>query len=512
MASAFRRVARGLIAAGIALAVTACGSSSEAPTVSSAADSGTVATGGTVRVGILGGTTDSLDVTQASSFLVYGVALNVYDSLVLVIDGSPQLKLAESITSNADATQWTITIHDGVTFHDGTALTADDVLASLSYLGTAPNYGAMFSDIDFANATSDGELTVTLPLLQPRADFVESVLAQISVVFPAGTTDFDHPIGSGPFKLESYTPGTGAVLVRNDDYWGEKATLDRLEFLPIADATARMSALTSGQIDYAVGVTPTGIETIQEGSGITVQDPGASESSAFEFMMNQAKAPFDDPEVREAFRLAIDRQALVDVVFRGKGVVGNDVVGKGMLGYDDSLTQRERDVTKAKEIFAAKGVTSLSVLASEMTPGITDAAKLMAQQLEEAGVEVTVNEADPTTLFNDLSVVAANDIFSFYAINRPFAAHATMFLTDGAPGNYFGSQDPELTNLIAEAQAQTDEAQRTDLLHQAEQLVWESGTDAVWGFQPVLAAHKETLTDVQMTMSVPLFSQAAYQQ
>lgn len=498
-------VLRRLLAAGVALAMTGLAACSSPQTPAP-----TPADGGTVRVGILGAGGDSLDVTKASSFITYGVALNTFDSLVIMSQGETKLHLAESITPNDDATKWTVVIRDGVMFHDGTELTADDVLASLSYLATAPIYGSMFADIDLEGARSDGDRTVTFTTSKPRADLVESVLAQMSIVFPKGTTDFTKPVGSGPFKVESYDPDTGVVLVRNDDYWGGAPALERLEFIPIADAAARMSALTDHQIDYAMGVTPTGIETITEGSGVTVQDPGAAESSAFMFMLNAQRAPFDDAEVREAFRLAVDRQALVDVVFRGKGSVGNDIVGQGMVGYDDSIEQRERDKARAQSVFAAKGVTSITVLASEMTPGITDAAKLLAQQLKEVGVEVKVNEADPSTLFNDLSVIGANDVFSFYAINRPFAAHAPMFNADGAPGNYFGNSFPEFSTTVTKSQATTDEAERTRLLHQAQRLFWESGTDTVWGFQPVLAAHDETLTGVEIVMSVPVFHKAGY--
>lgn len=426
--------------------------------------------------------------------------------------GEPRLGLAESITPNADATEWTIVIHDNVKFQDGTSLTADDVLASLIYLAGAPNYGSMFADIDMTKAASDGRLTVVLPLARPRADLVESTFAQISVVFPKGTTDFSLPVGSGPFKVDSFSPDTGAVLVRNEEYWGERAKLERLEFVPIADATARMSAITGDQIDYAMGVTPTGIETIAEGSGVAVQDPGPSESNAFIFHLNANKAPFDDPEVRQAFRIALDRQQLVDVVFRGKGSVGNDVAGKGMVGYDENLQKREQDLAAAKAIFQTKGVTSLSVLAAEMTPGVTDAAKLMAQQLEEAGVEVTVSEADPGTLWNDLSVVATNDIFSFFAINRPFAAHAAMFNVDGAPGNYMGTHDEAFTAAITASQAETDETARQGLLDEAQQILWAEGADTVWGYQPVLAAHDEKLTGVEIASSVPVFHKAYYQQ
>lgn len=490
-----------------ALTLASCGSPSTTPTTTSSEAAG----GGTVRVGIIGSSSDSLDVTKATTFLPYGVALNTFDSLAVMSQGQPKLMLAESITPNEDATLWTITIRDGVEFHDGTPLTADDVLSSLKYLTTAPNYGSMFADVDLDNASSDGKLTITLPTTRPRSDLVESVLAQMSMVFPEGTTDFTQPIGSGPFKVESFDPDTGAVLVRNDDYWGGAPELERLEFIPIADATARMSAVTSHQVDYAMGVTPTGIETIAEGSGIAVQDPGDSESNAFMFMLNSNKAPFDDPEVRDAFRIAIDREALVDVVFRGVGTVGNDVAGKGMLDYDDSLPQHERDLDKAKAIFAAKGVTSISVLASEMTPGITDAAKLLAQQLGEAGVEVTVDEVDAAGLWSDLSVIPTHDVFSFFAINRPFVAHATMFNVDGAPGNYMATSDPDFSAAITASQAETDPATRTELLHEAQRIQWDSGSDIVWGYQPVLAAHDEGLQGVEIVLSVPVFHEASYQ-
>lgn len=463
-----------------------------------------------VRVGIIGSPSDSLDITKATTFLPYGVALNIYDSLAVMSQGEPRLRLASSITPNADATQWTITIHQGVKFQDGRPLTADDVLASLQYLSTAPNYGSMFADIDMAAATSDGKLTVTLPLKRPRADLVESTLSQISVVFPKGTTDFSSPVGSGPFTLASFNPDTGAVLERNPDYWGEPAKIARLEFIPIADATARMSAITDHQVDYAMGVTPTGVETIANGSGITVQDPGPAESNAFTFHLNANKAPFNDPEVRQAFRMALDRQELVNVVFRGKGGIGNDVTGQGMLGYNKSLPQREHDAAAAKAIFQAKGVTSLSVLTSEMTPGVTDAAKLMARQLEQVGVKVNLTQADPSTLWNDLSVVLHHDIFSFFAINRPFVAHAAMFNVDGSPGNYMKTHDEAFSAAIAQAQSQTDATARQDVLDQAQQILWERGADTVWGYQPVLAAHDEKLTGVEIVSSVPLFHKASY--
>lgn len=497
------RAAIGLLA--LSLGLAACAAS---PTASPGAAGAAAPT--TVRVSVLGSASDTLDITKAATFLPYAVALNLYDSLAIQREGAAELQLAESIEPNDDGSVWTIRVRPGVTFHDGQPLTAADVLYSLRYLSSAPVYGSMYADLDMASATTDGDLTVILPLHRPRADLIESVLAQNSVIFPDGTTDFAAPVGSGPFRFESFSGDTGAVLVRNDDYWGGASAIERLEFLPIADATARLAALLDGQVDFSMGITATGAETIDAGSGVVVQNAGTGESSAFSFTMNTRKAPFDDPEVREAFRLVLDREQLTSVVLRGSGEVGNDLVGKGLAGYNTSLPQRERDLAKARAVFEAKGVTTLDLLASEMAPGITDSARLLVQQLAEAGVTATVSETDPATLWSDLSVLEGTQVFASYAINRPFAAHAAMFTGAGSPGNYGGWVDEVYDDLLARSQSTVEPTQRAELLDQLQARFWEVGPDAVWGYQPVLAAHVQGLEGVRVSQSVPLFHTAAY--
>lgn len=492
-----------------AVALTACLTLTACAPGSSDTTS-TPATGGTVRVSVLGSATDTLDVTKASTYMPYAVALNVYDSLAILKGSEPYYQLIDTIEPNSSATSWTITIKDGVKFHDGTAMTADDVLYSLKYLGSAPNYGTMFSDVDFDASTSDGSRTVVLKLTKPRSDLVEAVLGQISVVFPKGTTDFTTLNGSGPYKLVSFDANTGAVLEPNKDYWGGAPSLDRLEFIPVADADARLSALTGGQVEYAMGITPTGAQTVENNNAISIMDPGSEQSSAFQFTMNTRIAPFNDPEVRAALKSLVDRQALVDNVFRGKGEVGNDVVGKGLSGYNSDLSQVTYDKDAAAKVFADKNVTSLNIIAAEITPGITDAAKLLATQLAEANVTLTVKEMDPSAVYSDPSAIASANLFSNYAINRPFAAHAAMFTAAGAPGNYSGWSDTKYNSLITQAQATTDTTERQNLLSQAQEVFHTSGGEVVWGFQPVLAAHVTGLSGIEIAQSIPLMHKAQY--
>lgn len=465
---------------------------------------------GTVRVSVLGSPTDTLDITQAVTNMPFAVGYNIYDSLVMLEGGEIKNQLAESFTPNADATEWTIVIRDGVSFHDGTELTADDVLYSLRYQGTSPAYASIYADVDFDASSSDGDRTVVLRTTRPRADLVEGILAQVNLVFPDGTTDFSDGIGSGPFKVDSFSPDTGTVLVRNDDYWDGAPELERIEFVPIADASARLGALTDGQVDLALGITATGADAIDGTDGISVVDDGIRASSAFLFTLNTTIAPFDDPDVREAFKEGINREQLVDTIFRGRGEVGNDVVGAGLTGYDETLLQREYDPEAAEAIFAEHGVTNLGIVAAELTPGILDATEMVKQQLADLGVTLTVTEADPTTIYNDLSQVQQSQMFATYLINRPVASTLPTFTSADSVYNFSGWADTEYNDLLVASQRAVDAGERQELLNAAQQRMWAEGGDVVWGFQSELFAHDSNLQGIEISQSMPLFHNASY--
>lgn len=503
----------------LAIGLAGCSPSDEADTSASAtatatAPAGTVQDGGTLRVGILGSPTDTLDVTQATSPLAYAVAFNVFDSVAMLQGAEITYQLAESVTPNDDATEWTIVLRDGVSFHDGTELTADDVLYSLEYLSQSPNYMSLWGGADWEGSTSDGDRTLTVAFSQPKAAFVEEALGRMSVVFPEGSTreDFVSPIGSGPFVVESFSADTGAVLVRNEDYWGEVPYLDEVQLMPMADPTARVTALAGGQIDYASGITATGAETLRSNDGVTVQNLGVANSGAFSFSMNTSMAPFDDPEVRAAFRQLIDREQLVEVVFRGEGEVGNDIIGKGLPGYDDSLPQREHDAEAATAVLEAKGVTEVGILAAETTPGIMDATRLFQQQLAEAGIALTITEADPANVYQDMEAIYSAQMFASYAVNVPVASMLMIMTSADSPFNYSRWADPGYNTLLAESMSIVDPAERQENLNEIQARLWNDGADIQWGYQPALSAAVSNLTGVAVAQNNPLFGGAGYVQ
>lgn len=465
-----------------------------------------------VRIAVMGGQGDTLDVSSSQTMLPYEVGMNVLDSLVTLEGGEPTYQLATQITPDSTATRWTVRIRDDVTFHDGAPVRAADVLYSLRYISGNPS-GSGYADVDFDASEVVDDHTLTLVTTRPRADFVEAVLSVLSVVFPEGTTDFTSTlIGSGPYKVTSFSPATGAVLEANRDYWGGAPSIPRLEIIPMAEDSARLSALTGGQVDYANGISATGAETVSGQDGFEVSDLGKSSAAAMSFTLNTSKAPFDDPEVVKAVKMSVDRQKLVDVVLRGYGEVGHDLVGSGLSGYSEEGdgTEPAFDPDAAEKIFRDRNVTGVDMVVSELAPGLTDASTLLKQQLADVGVTVNFVDADSTTLFSDLTPVHENQMLAIYYANRPASVTLPMFFTSDSPYNFSGWKDPEFDSLLTRAQAETDKDRRAALLNRAQEKLRTNGATVVWGYSPVLDAHVDGIGGVTGTQSVPLFGKATF--
>jgi peptide/nickel transport system substrate-binding protein len=466
--------------------------------------------GGVVRVGALGGAGDNLDLRTVGGYADYVAAFAVWDSLAVLKGEEVELSLAEEIEPNRDATAWTVRLRPDVTFHDGKPLVAADVVYSLRLLGDpTSNYAPLAADVDLRNMRAVDRRTVEIPLRRPRADLLEAALGQLSVVYPEGLTDFAHGAGTGPFRLVEYHQGEGARLEANTDYWGGAPPLDGLEVRAIGEPSARLDALRGGDIDYALGITPAGAAGLEGDDSVSVRRGGPANSSAYMFCCNTGLAPFDDPDVRRALRLAVDRQALVDVVLLGQGTVGNDVVGLGLAGYAEDLPQREADPDEARSLFRRAGVDRLTIRAADIAPGLVDAADLLVQQLADAGVDLTVEQASADSYFADYDAVMSTPFQALYFINRPPASHIPSYLGRGAAFNVTGHRDPDFDAQLADMQATLDADSRRDKLAELQRVLHEDSGEVVWGFAEQLDATVPGLDGVELTQSVPLFAAAS---
>lgn len=484
------------------------GDGEEIASPATTAAGGTVPRGGRLRVGALGAAGATLDPVAVTGNADYLAVLHIFDSLTLLRGGEVELALAESIEPNADASSWTLRLRPDVEFHDGSPVGAADAIFSMRALAASPFFGQFLADIDASGLRALDDRTVELPLLRPRADLVEGALAIGIVIFPEGTTDFTRAIGSGPFRLRSFEAGSSTVLERNPDHWAGAPLLDEVEIRTIADAAARLNGVRSGELDVAMRVTPAGARA-EEGDDVRIIRGGEADADVLGFVMNVTQPPFDDPSVRLACKLACDRQAIVDAVLLGEGVVGNDLMGRGLPGYDESIPQREHDPEEAARLFGAAGVTDLQLRVADLTPGIVSAGEVYAEQLRAVGVDVALEEADPASYFNDYATLLATPFQGFYFINRPVAA-ALPFLTGSRSTlNVSGYATPEHDRLLETAQATLDPAEREALHHEAQRALWEEGGDLFWGYQAVLHATSAGVEGIELTQSFPSLAQVS---
>ena len=390
---------RGVIALGLAgllVGTAACGSDGNGN-----GDTGEGESGGTL---VFGASSDpvSMDGAYVSDGESLRVIRQIFEGLVTTEEGGtePVPALAEEWETSEDGLEWTFKLRDGVKFHDDTDFNAEAVCfnfdrwhnfkgvqqsPSVSYYyqtvfsGYANNEDESLGDPLYKSceATSDTEAVITLN--SPSASFLSGLaLASFSIASPQaleqyeadkvtgtgeeprfeGTFGTQHPIGTGPFMLETFEPNNRLVLARFDDYWGEKALLDKVIFKPIADGPARRQALESGEIQGYDLVDPADL-TALEGAGFQIIERPAFNVGYVGF--NTAKKPLDNLKIRQAIAHALNREALVQAKYPPGAEVAHQFMPPSLFGYADDVPKYEYDVDKAKQLIAESGVSNPTV-------------------------------------------------------------------------------------------------------------------------------------------------------
>ena len=392
--------------------LAACGSSSSVSGASTSAYSvgpagGIPVSGGTLRVGILSaGSSETLDVRKASPFPDFIRIFQLLDPLFFQgPHGVMSPGLATQAIPNSDFTVWTLKLRDGVTWHDGKPFTADDVVFTIQKSWGAPagiNYGVYSPIIDFKGVRKLDNLTVQVPLLRSIAQFEQLCFTQASHVVQNGTTDWNKPVGTGPFVYESFTPGSESVFTANRNYWqSPKPYADKL----IIDSSftsdpARLNSLLAGNLDIVPSVPPALAKAQQSSQKVVL---GNQPGSAFLCLsMRVDREPFNDVRVRQAMKLIPDRSAIVASALDGFGTPVNDAPGH-TLQYWASNLKVEHDPEKAKSLLKAAGHESLAVklYTAEVLAGQNQTATLFAHEAAAAGVTVSVANDDQATYYSE---------------------------------------------------------------------------------------------------------------
>ncbi|MCW2760916.1 MAG: transporter substrate-binding protein [Marmoricola sp.] len=494
----FKFTGAAALAVGGAELLTACGSDG---------GGGGSTNGGILIHGATGGSSkDTLDAHAPVTNPDIARASNLFEPL-LFWDNDYALApaLAEEVTPSADALTWTITLREGVTFHNGKPVTAEDVLATIQRVADpkAPtSAGVALAPIIDMNATKKvDDKTVVIALKTPYA-VLDMLLAEYTFGIVPADYDPKTPVGTGPFKYKSFTPGKDSVFTKYDDYWGDKAHVDELHIQDFADPNAMVNALQASQIQTIDNLPYNLIDTLKgQGGKVLESDTGAW----VPITMRVDQKPFSDVRVRQALRLICDRQQMIDQALSGYGILGNDLYAPFDPAFAKDLPQREQDIDQAKALLKQAGQEGLQVqlfTGDDIGSVATGSASLFAEQAKKAGVDVKVVKKNPFYGDDYLSYPFAQDFWN----TRNYLPQAAVSTLKGGTYNETHFDDPKFAGLIAAAQRETDEAKRTTLLQDAQEIEYNTGGYIIWGFRRQVDGYSGKVSGIKPSKYLPLGS------
>ncbi|QKZ05397.1 ABC transporter substrate-binding protein [Pseudomonas eucalypticola] len=430
--------------------------------------------GGKIRVaGMSSSTADTLDPAKGALSTDYARQYMFYNGLTRFDSHLvPQLELAEKI-DHTDASLWVITLRNGITFHNGKSLTAEDVVFSLTrHKDPATGSKVMPLMEQFAEIKATGPLEVQIKLSAPNAELPSILAVSHLLIVPAGTTDFNLGIGTGPFTVKEFRPGVRSVAARNPNYWKPGLPyLDEIEFIAISDEPSRVNALLSGDVHMINEVNPRSTARIAASAGHAVVD--APSGNYTDMILRQDQMPTQNADFSQAMKYLLDREQVKSAVFRGYAVVGNDhPIAPGSRYYNADLPQTPYDPDKARFLLKKAGMASVKMplVASPAATGSVDMAVLLQQSAKQAGLDLTVNRLPSDGYWSNHWM---KHPISFGNINpRPNADIIfSQFFQSTAPWNESGWKNEQFDQLLMTARGETDDAKRSQMYKDMQTLV-----------------------------------------
>src|SRR5207244_1823950 len=465
----------GVFAGGVMLAgpLAACGGSS------TATSGGTPKRGGNFRLGVTGG--GAGDIIDGQKIVTKPDQARLVAGFETLLEYDKNYKLqttglAESVTQEA-SDKWVIRLKQGITFHNGKTLGADDVIYSLRRISD-PKQGlvgtAGLASIDPNKIDKVDDRTVRLNLKQADSTIGDQLGQYYNGIVPVGYTRAGKQIGTGPYKVKRFTKGQQSVHERNTSYWRSGLPyFDTVTIIDFPDVAAQVNALRGGQIDAMTDVPAAQISVVTGQSGLAILEGQGADWRPLCMAIDMP--PFDNNDVRQAFRLIVDRNAMLQQVFSGHGRVANDLYSPFDPAYDTSLAQRHQDIAQAKSLLKKAGKENLTVdlHTTDGAAGMVDSANIFANQAKAAGVTVNVHN-DPN-YYGDAYLKLAFSV-DFWG-TRNYLPQVANGSIPTAPYNecHWPPKDSNYISLYQQALAETDAGKRADIIHQMQKLEYEQG-------------------------------------
>lgn len=430
---------------------------------------------------------------------VYAITAEVYDNLTRIDEKlQPQPQLAEKWQASTDGLTWTFQLRQGVTFHHGTPFTAEDVVRTFGRL-LDPEYGSaarsLLSFIDEVAAI--GNNTVEFRLNSPNSD-LPLILGGVQMrIVARDRTNEDNstsPSGTGPFKWSTYVPGERVVLTRNPNYWASDEDgnqlpfLDEINFVAISEESSRVAALAAGDINVLWQIAPSSMAVLENSNNAKVLE--APSGVYLDIAINVTEPPFDDVRIRQAMKLVVNRQQMLDIVGLGLGQIGNDQPVAPIHTFWADMPAPERDIEKAKTLLTEAGYPNgidVTLWTSTVRPGMNDMALLYQQQAAEAGIRVTVMAVPPDGYW-DLIFMKKPMFMSKWTFRPTTGETISIAHSSQTAFNETAYTNPKIDDLLTQARAEQNPEQRLLMYSEIQRIIAEEGGTILPFYQPNIMA------------------------
>jgi peptide/nickel transport system substrate-binding protein len=429
------------------------------------------------------GPSDHLDPHKSTSGPDISSNILLYDRLVdRDLEGNLVPVLADSWEASDAVDEWVIHLRQGVEFHNGKTLTSADVKWSLERILNADTGSPAQPLIkDIAEVSTDGKNTVRLKLSQANADLMYALNEYHVAIVPEGQDDYTGtPAGTGPWKVQSFEPGMGALFVRNENYFvSGRPYIDEVEVFGIPDNTARINALLANEVDVIASVDPQLTGLINDASNAELLTIAGSAHPTYP--MRADTEPYTDNNVRLAMKSAIDREKFVELAFNGLASPGRDhpvPVHDPMHCDEIPIPQFDPDKAMFHLKKAGHQNTVFELSASDSTYGGLNASLILIDMVNDAGINAKVKRVPTDGYWSDVWLKAPWCGSNWYG--RPTAA-LVMAVTYASTAKWNESHwiEPKLDALLAESNRTADPVKRKEILCEAQWLIHSEGSTLV---------------------------------
>ncbi|MCP4331906.1 MAG: ABC transporter substrate-binding protein, partial [Gammaproteobacteria bacterium] len=332
---------------------------------------------------------------------------------------------------------------------------------------------------DVKDIVDNGDHSITIKLGSPNADLPWIMPDYHIAIIPGnadGTANWQSGDGCGPYKLVKFKPGIQANLVRHEEWHGEGAYFDEVEFQIMNDVNARQTALITNEVDAVSLLENKTLSLLSRNKDIEVDN--VSSGQAITLPMHVDVAPFDNLDVRMALKLAINREDIIEKITFGAATIGNDFHHSPAMPYFPAeIPQRQYDPDQARSLLKKAGMENLEVTistADSITTGAVDAMILYAQHAKEAGIKINVNREPNDGYWSDVWLKKPWCMVTWGARPTPDVMYSLTY-KKGAPWNESHWEDPRFNEVLLQAKAELDDVKRAGMYHEMGTLMRDEG-------------------------------------